>query len=144
MNRFLRSVRVLQVERHFDTQAWRLAVEYLEPGSQPISGGRGRNRQRVDYREILEPREFAVFDRLRNWRKERAEKEGVPTYAIFTNEQLAAIARLEKCDRAALGRIDGIGESRLNKYADELLARLFEARTGGGDEAGAGSGESGA
>jgi superfamily II DNA helicase RecQ len=125
LNRFLRSVRVLQVSRHFDVaaQAWRLAVEYLDgpPGS---GGGRGRGRNRADYREVLEPEEFARFDRLRAWRKEQAEKEGVPTYAIFTNEQLAAIVRLEHPDRAALGGIDGIGESRLNKYGDSLLELL--------------------
>lgn len=33
-----------------------------------------------------------VVRKLRGWRKAAAEREGVPVYAVLTNEQLAAIA----------------------------------------------------
>ena len=49
----------------------------------------GRNEGRIDYKEVLSAPEFERFARLRLLRKELAEKEGVPAYAIFTNEQLA-------------------------------------------------------
>jgi hypothetical protein len=45
----------------------------------------------VDYKEVLNEADFAVFSRLRDLRKVIAEKEAVPAYAIFTNEQLAAM-----------------------------------------------------
>ena len=42
-----------------------------------------------DYKQVLKPEEFEVFSRLREWRKGVAEKEGVPVYVVFSNEQLA-------------------------------------------------------
>jgi hypothetical protein len=45
----------------------------------------------VDYKEVMNEADFAVFSRLRDLRKVIAEKEAVPAYAIFTNEQLAAM-----------------------------------------------------
>ena len=49
-------------------------------------------KQRVDYKEVLSPADFALFAKLRDWRKATAEQEGIPVYAVLTNEQLAAIA----------------------------------------------------
>ncbi|HDS15442.1 MAG TPA: hypothetical protein ENN66_02255 [Proteobacteria bacterium] len=91
----------------------------------------------MDYREILEPETFAVFDRLRAWRKEQAAGEGLAPYVILTNEQLAAIARLDEISLAALGRIDGIGEARLQKYGAAVLAvcREHQQSAGQGGEA---------
>ncbi|MDP6191259.1 MAG: HRDC domain-containing protein, partial [Gammaproteobacteria bacterium] len=77
-----------------------------------------------DYRELLSPEDFAVYARLRTLRNQLAETEGTPAYAIFTNEQLANIARLPHPDRASIGAIEGIGEKRLDRYVDTVLAVL--------------------
>ncbi|MDA9120080.1 HRDC domain-containing protein, partial [Opitutales bacterium] len=50
-----------------------------------------KGRAMVDYKEILEPADFACFVRLRELRKELAKKEEVPAYAIFTNINLRFI-----------------------------------------------------
>ena len=63
-----------------------------------------------------------VFARLRERRKELAAKEGLPAFAVCTDEQLAAMAKLERPDRAALKRIEGFGEGKAEKYAEALLA----------------------
>ena len=124
LNRFLRSVKVLQVEKQFNPQdrAWQMLVEYQDG----VAGSRGHGgrKPRIDYREVLEPDQFVVFDRLRNWRKEQSGVENIPPYAIFTNEQLAAVTRLDKVSRAAIGQIDGIGDARLEKYADAVMKLL--------------------
>ena len=52
-----------------------------------------RAKALVDYKEILSPADFVTFARLREVRKELAKAEQVPAYAIFTNEQLAEIAK---------------------------------------------------
>lgn len=123
-NRFLRSVKVLQVDRQFHPQdrTWQMMVEYQDDNStNSISGRGGRKKSRIDYREVLEPEQFVLFDRLRTWRKEQAESEKIPSYAIFTNEHLAAITRLEELNLSTLGSIDGIGKARLEKYGDTIL-----------------------
>jgi len=67
LNLFLRSHRVLTIHREFVNQAenacWCMAVEYLTDSAKP--GDAKKNR--VDYRKILSPDDFAVFVKLREW-----------------------------------------------------------------------------
>lgn len=128
MNRFLRAHRVLSIEKRLVEQGgayWSFCVEYLERGGE--GGGPGtadRAKRGVDYKEILSPEDFTVFAKLRDLRKEMAEKEGVPPYAVFTNEQLAAMVTSKADTRTALAKIDGIGSARLEKYAASFLEAL--------------------
>jgi len=129
LNRFLRSHRVLVVHREFVAQGgnsyWAVAVEYLEG---PGVNSAGKGGARVDYKQVLSPEDFAVFVKLRQWRKAAAEEEGVPVYTIFTNEQLAEIARLRVESKVELGKIEGIGEGRLKKYGDAVLQVLSQSK----------------
>ena len=132
LNRFLRSVRVLTVHRDFVSQGenafWSLSVEYLSNGA-PSSGtsDAASRKSRVDYKAVLPPEDFSVFARLREWRKTVAEKEGVPVYTIFTNDQLAAMVTKRVATLADLGGIDGVGDARLSKYGTEILRLIQEA-----------------
>ena len=65
---------------------WSICVSYVEGEGRPASEKR---QQKIDYREVLPAAEFAVFAKLRALRKELAEKEGLPAFALFNNEQLA-------------------------------------------------------
>lgn len=129
MNRFLRSAKVLAAHRQFVEQGessfWAMAVEYL-----PVEGRQdpGEKRGKVDYRETLAPDAFAVFVRLRQWRKDAAAREAVPVYTIFTNEQLAAMARRGVRSVAELREIEGVGDARVSKYGDEIFSVLAASR----------------
>jgi superfamily II DNA helicase RecQ len=79
---------------------------------------------KVDYREVLPPEQFERFSRLRALRKELADKEAVPPYAVFTNEQLAAMARLEAPSLGAIEEIEGVGAAKMKKYGVLFLAAL--------------------
>jgi superfamily II DNA helicase RecQ len=124
LNRFLRTHRVLSTERRLVETAqgayWMFCVEYLEsalPSSERTPG-------KVDYREVLPPEQFAKFSRLRAIRKEIADREAFPPYAVFTNEQLAAMARLDAASAVALQAIDGVGEAKMAKYGARFLEGL--------------------
>ena len=128
LNRFLRSHRVLTVHREFvgqgDNSFWALAVEYME-GPVPSGPGPLRNgKPRVDYKEVLSPEDFALFARLRDWRKAAAERDGVPVYAILTNEQLAGIAAKRPDSLAGLREIEGLGDAKAGKYGAEVMAAM--------------------
>lgn len=140
LNRFLATARVLRIDRQFvdagAASAWALCVETAEgPGPLPAhltaagrsssaaAGGKGK----VDWREQLSADEFEVFARLRALRKAVAEREGLPPYAVFTNEQLATMVRQRVVTAAALGQIDGIGPARVERYAPLFLAPLLDA-----------------
>ena len=134
LNRFLGGHRVIGVEKHLVTTGgagpvWVFCVEYLS-GQAPVGKGYGSSAaSKIDYREVLSPEDFAVFSRLREVRKALGERDGVPPYAIFTNEQLAGIVRQRVMDKAGLGKIDGVGAARLEKYGGAVLEALAAVQT---------------
>ncbi len=128
LNAFLRSHRVITVDRQFVSDGansyWSICVTFVEGRASAPSDS---SKKRIDYREVLNERDFAVFARLRTLRKTLAEQEGVPAYALFTNEQLAEIVRRNVNSKRALGEITGVGEARVEKYGEAFLTALKEA-----------------
>ena len=64
----------------------------------------------------------ALFDRLKEWRRKRANADGVPAYVVFHDRTLAEIAERRCRDWADLAAISGVGPAKLERYADEVLA----------------------
>jgi superfamily II DNA helicase RecQ len=144
LNDFLRRQRILSVEKRWVEQDatvfWHFCVSYSdqivaalderasEPSRPPLA-----NRVRVDYKHILSPEDFAVFDRLRRKRKEISEKEAVPIDAVCNNEQRANMVRQRATSKSALEKIAGIGDARVEKYGERMLEILKQ--TWSGDEA---------
>ena len=64
----------------------------------------------------------ALFERLRAWRVDRAAEEKVPAYVVFTDLTLQAIAEAKPTDDAALLRVNGVGQTKLTKYGEDVLA----------------------
>ena len=130
MNGFLRSHRVLAVKKEFvpdgENSFWTYCVEYLDSAGEFGSAAGGRP-PKVDYKEILKPEEFEVFSRLREWRRNVAEKEGVPVYTVLTNDQLAQIVEKNINSKASLREIDGVGDVRIEKYGNALLELLVSS-----------------
>ena len=129
LNRFLSAHRILAVDRQVardgGASVWAVCVGYESAGeSRPAAIKRGK----VDYREVLNEADFTVYARLRSLRKEIAEREGVPLYNLFTNEQMAEMVTRRVDSAAALREISGIGEARVEKYGAAFLAALAEAR----------------
>ncbi|HTJ72914.1 MAG TPA: DNA helicase RecQ [Actinospica sp.] len=67
-----------------------------------------------------------VFERLRAWRGATAKEQGVPAYVVFHDATLRLIAVQAPASLAALGQINGIGESKLAKYGQQILETLAE------------------
>lgn len=130
MNLFLRSHRVISVQKELtqrDTApCWRLCVEYLEGPALPPEGE--RRRSCVDYKEVLSEEDFSVFVRLREVRKELAGSDGIPVYAVCTNEQLAEMARRRPASINELQQIEGLGEAKCAKYGQAFLSVMVHAQ----------------
>jgi DNA helicase-2/ATP-dependent DNA helicase PcrA len=69
-----------------------------------------------------------LFDRLRTWRASRAKRDGVPAYVVFHDATLQAIAELRPLDWASLSGVSGVGPAKLERYADEVIAIVRDAR----------------
>lgn len=129
LNAFIASHRVVHIDRKWiemgDQSAWVFCIEYTGISTTQEAGFRGRlNRNRIDYKTILKPDEFTVFSLLRELRKELSQQEGVPVFALFTNEQLAQMVQRRCSSKADLHGIEGIGEAKVDKYSERLLTVL--------------------
>ncbi len=129
LNAFLQSHKVLDVERRWVDQGansfWSLCIDYLDPAAAG-SSRRTSRRSSVDYREVLSDEDFAVFAKLRDLRKEIAQAEGVPVYAVFNNEQLAKMVQNKARTKADLEAIAGVGDARIEKYGARFLEFLTQ------------------
>ncbi|MFL6054278.1 MAG: DNA helicase RecQ [Actinoallomurus sp.] len=65
-----------------------------------------------------------VFERLRAWRAATAKEQGVPAYVIFHDATLREIATRSPASLAELSAVNGVGESKLAKYGEQLLDAL--------------------
>lgn len=81
---------------------------------------------RIDYKEVLSETDFKIYSQLRELRKQLAEREGVPVYAIFSNAQLAEMVTGKTLTETKLAQIDGVGKGRIEKYGSEFLPILSD------------------
>lgn len=133
INAFLRGQKVLTIDKScvtIDEQAyWTFCITYL-PQTQYGGSDQGRPKQaKVDYKEVLDLETFAVFSQLRSIRKQIAEQEAIPAYAVFTDSELAEIAKLESIDPFRIQTIQGIGQKRVEKYGVVLCEKYQESNS---------------
>jgi superfamily II DNA helicase RecQ len=124
MNRFLRGHKVLEVKQELyqnqQTAYWCYSISYLNSQHVPKTNSTGR-REKVDYKAVLTEGIFAIFSALRVHRKEIANAEAIPAYAVFTDAELAKIAKLEELNAANILTIKGIGQAKVEKYGKRIL-----------------------
>ena len=62
---------------------------------------------------------------MREWRLTEAKAQNVPPYVIFHDTVLRDIAAVRPARAEELGRIKGVGASKLLRYGPGVLAILF-------------------
>ncbi len=101
-----------------------LALELARPRS-----GAAQRRKRPKSVDLGDqPRDEALFQALRELRKQLAEEQGVPPYVVFGDATLAQMARLKPDDDDGLLSITGVGEHKLSRYGSDFLAVISEYR----------------
>jgi len=65
-----------------------------------------------------------LWEALRACRKQLAEENGVPPFVVFHDATLSEMMERQPANREQLLKISGVGESKLEKYADAFLAVL--------------------
>ncbi len=69
-----------------------------------------------------------LLDALRAWRTEKARAAGMPAYVICNDRTLVEIASVRPATPAQLLGVHGLGEVKVNRFGDELLALVGEQR----------------
>jgi ATP-dependent DNA helicase RecQ len=83
--------------------------------------GRPRKRAR-EALAALPAHDQPLFEALRAWRSAEAKRQRVPPYVIFHDRTLMEIAAARPGTRGALGGVSGVGEAKLDHYAEAVLA----------------------
>ena len=62
-----------------------------------------------------------LFDELKAWRLQKSRDDSVPAYVIFHDATLAEIAQTKPSSVAELGRVGGVGPTKLERYGREIV-----------------------
>lgn len=71
-----------------------------------------------------------LFERLRRLRTRLAKDAGVPPYVVFPDATLAGIAKERPARSDDLLAVSGVGQSKLDRYGDEVLSLVAEFEAG--------------
>ncbi len=128
LNNFLKSHRIINVEKRLiDGErgtGWVFLVEYSDnDGSKPSY----TMSSKVDWRDVLNPSQFAVYDLLRKKRKEIGERTKIPLYGILSNEQLALMAQNPPKTKEEFIKIKGVSEQKYRQFGEEFLETIKSA-----------------
>lgn len=144
LNAFLDQVDVVSTTANLvntTTQFWSVLVFYKElPGTdqeQPVvtneerpAASKGKRKEPVvtkqEHKESaeqidLDPQQEQVYNKLRQWRSNQAQTEGVPVYVVAHNSMLQQIAQRRVSSRDELLQIARFGPKRVEKYGDAIL-----------------------
>ena len=121
LNHFLRANKVIDIKKDVvlldGNSCWSFCVTYIPSIFSVDNHQTSSNRQmKVDYKEILDAKTFDRFAKMRKLRKQIADNEAIPAYAVFTDAELAEIAKLAVLDTANIMKIRGIGKKKVEKY----------------------------
>ena len=119
LNQLLQQKKVIELKQELitttDPPVWSFLVKYVDDYS-PYP-----KKERIDYKEVLDPVTFGRYSKLREIRKQVAEENGVRTYLVFTNAELAELAKHEQLTQQVMLGVKGIGEQKFRKYGHYFL-----------------------
>jgi ribonuclease D len=72
----------------------------------------------------LDPYEVELYDRLKSWRRDRADAEGLDASLVLNRHALVKLAKDGPRTREALAEIDGLVEWQVERFGKQLLEVL--------------------
>ncbi|RAO54470.1 DNA helicase [Micromonospora saelicesensis] len=111
-------------EASADVLARRRTVTMRREPEKPASSRSSKPRGASTVVAELTPAAASLFERLRAWRATTAKEQGVPAYVIFHDATLRQIASDAPSTLADLSGVSGVGENKLAKYGEQILAVL--------------------
>jgi superfamily II DNA helicase RecQ len=74
--------------------------------------------------EALDEPQRLLFQRLREWRREKAEQQGIPVFLIAKNRELLDLVHQTPKTVEALRDIHGFGKKKIDRYGQEVLGLI--------------------
>lgn len=129
--------RQLIVQGYMDIDFERFGALRLTPASRPVLRGETRLMLRIDPRKeekkrlrehssFSEPSDRKLWEALRARRRQLADQQNVPPYVIFHDSTLVEMVDYKPQTREEMSPLTGVGERKLEKYADEFIGVIKE------------------
>jgi superfamily II DNA helicase RecQ len=65
-----------------------------------------------------------LYNQLRAWRSDRARRDGVPAYMVFSDRTLKALVASQPDNRDSLMRVKGVGPAKIETFGPDVLRLL--------------------
>ena len=75
----------------------------------------------------LSEEEKIIYNKLKDWRADKAREAQLPAYIIFHNTHLMSIARHKPCTLDDLENVNGIEKRKVEKFGIEIIEVLENA-----------------
>ncbi|HBD95784.1 MAG TPA: hypothetical protein DDY71_08075 [Spirochaetia bacterium] len=89
LNKFISSNRIISVTnsiiQHNSVSFWNFLIEYQKEAIKENSYI--TSSKKVDYKELMNQTDFALFCKLKDLRKKIADQKGIPVYNVLKNEE---------------------------------------------------------
>lgn len=95
---------------------WSVLVHYEEETESKITEAKSEND--------LTEREKLIYQKLRQWRAEKASQLGFKNFMICHNSELINVAMQKPESISQLRKIKGFGELKSDKYGDDIISLL--------------------
>ncbi len=116
----------------FGTELLRLIAEW-ELAHTDAAERPAREPPRAERRDVEDSASAEVspddplYERLRSWRLDRARRDGVPAFTLFSDRTLRDLVARRPRDSSALLKVWGLGDTRVQRFGDELLALIGDS-----------------
>lgn len=130
LNLFLKTHTITSVEKQFVVDGQESFYLFLIEYHSEVVGNGYEKRQKKDWAEELTEKQTAAYIALKEFRNGAAKEQGVPPFALFTNEMAAELTKLQSFSKTALKTIKGFGDAKLKKYGDTIVEILTEHLAG--------------
>jgi superfamily II DNA helicase RecQ len=129
INSFMDSVYVKKTASQYvpDTpDFWSILVYYEDRNGAPKkeSEKKESKKQPSITEADLTEEELTIYSALRLWRKDRASEINLPEFMVFPNATLMNVSKEKPKSLQALSQIKGLGDQKIAKYGDDLIAIL--------------------
>jgi len=119
LNKFTVNKKILNYKAEFfvknDKAFWTIFIEYENVHLE----SKGQSTKHIE--SSLSESDKLLFQKLKDWRKETAEKQGYPVYIVANNKELLSIINDKPKSLEALKNIEGFGVKKIESYGKEII-----------------------
>ena len=101
---------------------WSVLIYYNNKKNTVIS-----SKNTVNSESELSEEEKIIYNKLKDWRADKAREAQLPAYIIFHNTHLMSIARHKPCTLNDLENVNGIEKRKVEKFDIEIIEVLENA-----------------